>query len=103
MHGVWVSDTYHTTESKRLKEASERAKTTSEDTPNGPISFLEKVIFDNFLTIFDPFSVDTQGPKSPKMRLDGQQCIWAILRGGNHLKWGFARGKSVHGFAIRSV
>ena len=56
---------------KQLKEASEQAKNTSKDTPNGPVSFLEKVIFDPFLTIFDPFSVDTHRPKSTEMRLNG--------------------------------
>ena len=63
----------HTTRrrSKRLKGASERAKNASKDTPNGPVSFLEKVMFDPFLTIFDAFSVDAHRPKSPKMRLNG--------------------------------
>ena len=39
----------HTTRrrSKRLREASERAKSTSKETPNGPVSGLEKVIFDH--------------------------------------------------------
>ena len=63
--------------------------------------------------MFDPFSVDPHKPKSFKMRLHGHpvgknhlylwRCAWATLRGGNHLKWGFARGKSVNGFVIWSV
>ena len=43
--------------------------------PNTPqmvqYHFLKKVILDPFLTIFDLFSVDTHGPKSPEMRLNG--------------------------------
>ena len=56
---LWVSETYHTTEVKTAQGASERAKNTSTDTPNGPVSFLEKAILDPFLIIFDPFPVDT--------------------------------------------
>ena len=45
--------------------------------------------------------MDTHRPKSPRIRLYGHplgknrlwRCVWAILRGGNHLKWGFARAK----------
>ena len=47
------------------------AKNTYKHTPNGAVSFLEKVIFDPVLSIFDPFLVDTHGPKYPKMRLNG--------------------------------
>ena len=44
----------------------------------------------------DPLPAGTHRPKSPKMRLNGHPvgknrfwwCVWAILRGGNHLKWG---------------
>ena len=53
------------------QRASEWAKNTSTDTPNGPVSFWEKVNLSPLLTIFDPFSVDTHRSKSPKMRLNG--------------------------------
>ena len=55
-----------------------------------PVSFFEKVVFDPFWTIFDPFLVVTRRPKSPKVRLNGhtvgktrlKPCAWAIVRGG---------------------
>ena len=93
------------------QRASEWAKNTSKDTPYGPVSFLEKFLLDPFLTIFDPFFGGHGQAKIPqnaaKWAPRGQKPLVAVRLGhseaGNHLKWGFARGKSVHGLAIRSV
>ena len=45
MHIVCINETYDMTEVTTAQKASERAKKNSKDTPNGPVSFLEKVGF----------------------------------------------------------
>ena len=76
----------HTTRrrSQRLKEASERARNTSKDTPTGPVLFFGKVILDPFLT---PLQWTCTGQKNAAKRVPGGQTPLVAVRLGHSEGW----------------
>ena len=68
------------------KRVSERAENTSKDSPNGPVSFLEKVISDPFVDPFSPlFGGHAQAkiPRNAAERAPGRQNPLVAVRFGH--------------------